>query len=49
MRSSIAAIICSAALGFGASYRLHMQQETVHVALRRAPHALATPDTIWSG
>ncbi len=32
MRSFIAAIVCSAAIGVGASYLLHTQQETVDVA-----------------
>jgi hypothetical protein len=32
MRSFIAAIVCSAAIGIGASYLLHMQQETADVA-----------------
>ena len=32
MRSFIAAIVCSAAIAVGASYLLHIQQETVDVA-----------------
>ena len=31
MRSFIAAIVCSAVIGVGASYLLHTQQETVDV------------------
>ena len=32
MKAFIAAVICATAIGVGASYVLHMQQETVDVA-----------------
>jgi hypothetical protein len=32
MRAFIAAVVCAAAIGVGASYVLHTQQETVDVA-----------------
>ena len=43
MRSFIAAIICSAAFGFGASYLLHMQQETVDVAFASSAARVGDP------
>ena len=49
MRAFIAAVICAAAIGVGASYVLHMQQETVDVAFSSSARTSAIPDTIWSG
>ena len=43
MRSFIAAVICSAAIGVGASYALHMQQETVDVAFSSSAARVGDP------
>ena len=43
MRSFIVAIVCSAAIGFGASYLLHMQQETVDVAFSSSGTRVGDP------
>ena len=46
MRAFIAAVICAAAVGVGASYVLHTQQETVDVAFSSSSATSAIPDTI---
>ena len=49
MRVFIAAVVCAAAIGVGASYVLHMQQETVDVAFSSSGAHVGDPGTIWSG
>jgi hypothetical protein len=43
MRAFIAAVICAAAIGVGASYALHMQQETVDVAFSSSAAHVGDP------
>ena len=43
MRAFIAAVICAAAIGVGASYVLHMQQETVDVAFSSSGARVGDP------
>ena len=43
MRAFIAAVICAAAVGVGASYVLHTQQETVDVAFSSSSARVGDP------
>ena len=43
MKAFIAAVICAAAIGVGASYVLHMQQETVDVAFSTSGARVGDP------
>jgi len=43
MKAFIAAVICAAAIGVGASYALHMQQETVDVAFSTSSARVGDP------
>jgi hypothetical protein len=43
MKAFIAALICAAAIGVGASYVLHMQQETVDVAFSTSSARVGDP------
>jgi len=43
MKAFIAAVICAAAIGVGASYVLHLQQETVDVAFSTSGARVGDP------
>ena len=43
MRAFIAAVVCAAAIAVGASYALHMQQETVDVAFSSSSAHVGDP------
>jgi hypothetical protein len=43
MKAFIAAVICAAAIGVGASYALHMQQKTVDVAFSTSGARVGDP------
>jgi len=43
MKAFIAAVICAAAIGVGASYVLHTQQETVDVAFSTSSARVGDP------
>jgi hypothetical protein len=43
MKAFIAAVICAAAMGVGASFVLHMQQETVDVAFSTSEARVGDP------
>ncbi len=43
MKAFFAAVICAAAIGVGASYVLHMQQETVDVAFSTSGTRVGDP------
>jgi hypothetical protein len=43
MKAFIAAVICAAAIGVGASYVLHVQQETVDVAFATSGARVGDP------